>query len=61
VAVSAEAGANFGVVVFTGTADATLPSTGSDWFRQRAALKSALAKQISMVSCRILLQARDLM
>ncbi|PKM01453.1 MAG: hypothetical protein CVV16_14510 [Gammaproteobacteria bacterium HGW-Gammaproteobacteria-6] len=57
VAVSAEAGANFGsatqldiVVVFTGTADATLPSTGPDWFRQRAALQSALAKQISVVS-----------
>lgn len=48
--VSAEQGANEGnatqidiVVVYGGSADARLPKTGPDWFRQRDALQKELA------------------
>lgn len=58
--VSADPGANLGnateldiVVVFTDSAMASLPKTGPDWFRQRAALQSALAKDIVVVSLQV--------
>lgn len=58
--VSADPGANLGnatqldvVVVFNSNASASLPKTGPDWFRQREALRSALAKDIVVVSLQV--------
>jgi type VI secretion system protein len=55
--ISADPGANRGngtqldiVVVYTANADAMLPKTGPDWFRQRAALEKSLGKDIEVVS-----------
>ncbi len=58
--VSADPGANRGnatqldiVVTFNDNATASLPKTGPDWFRQRAALQSALANDIEVVSLQV--------
>lgn len=58
--VSADPGANQGsatqldiVVVYSTAAAGMLPKTGPDWFRQRAALQSALAKDIEVVSLQV--------
>lgn len=58
--VSADPGANQGnatqldiVVTFTDNATVSLPKTGPDWFRQRAALQSALATDIVVVSLQV--------
>lgn len=55
--ISADPGANSGngtqldiVVVYSSNAIAMLPKTGPDWFRQRAALKISLGKEIEFVS-----------
>lgn len=41
------------VLVYDRSAVAKLPKSGPDWFRQRAALQSALAKQIEVVSLQV--------
>lgn len=58
--VSADLGANQGnatqldiVLVFANSASASLPKTGPDWFRQRAALQSVLARDIAVVSLQV--------
>ncbi len=58
--VSADPGANQGnateldiVVVHDASALASLPRSGPDWFRQRAALQSALATNIEVVSLQV--------
>lgn len=58
--VSADPGANQGaatyldiVVTYSAAANAMLPKTGPDWFRQRAALRKALAKDIEVVSLQV--------
>lgn len=58
--VSADPDANQGsatqldiVVVYGSSASASLPKTGPDWFRQRAALQSALARDIEVVSLQV--------
>lgn len=58
--VAADPGANHGsatqldiVLVYERNAIASLPKSGPDWFRQRAALHSSLAKQIEVVSLQV--------
>lgn len=41
------------VVLYTDTAAASLPKAGPDWFRQRAALRRMLAKEIAVVSVEV--------
>jgi len=41
------------VVLYTETAAASLPKAGPEWFRQRAALRRMLAKEIAVVSLEV--------